>query len=49
MKKRHDNGNDYRLPVLKTKSEASQNPEQFALFLEEVATHVATTFQEATD
>jgi len=45
MKKRHDNG----LPVLKTKSEASQNPEQFALFLEAVATHVGTTFQEAAD
>jgi len=49
MKKRHDNGSDYRLPVLKTKSEASQNPEQFALFLEAVATHVGTTFQEAAD
>jgi len=49
MKKRHDNGSDYRLPVLKTKSEASQNPEQIALFLEAVATHVGTTFQEAAD
>ena len=41
--------NDNGLPVLKTKSEASQNPEQFALFLEAVATHVGTTFQEAAD
>ena len=49
MKERHDNGSDYRLPVLKTKSEASQNPEQFTLFLEAVATHVGTTFQEAAD
>jgi len=49
MKKRHDNGSDYRLSVLKSKSEAAQNPEQFALFLEAVATHVGTTFQEAAD
>jgi len=41
--------NDNGLPVLKTKSEASQNPEQIALFLEAVATHVGTTFQEAAD
>jgi len=41
--------NDNGLPVLKPKSEASQNLEQFAFFLEAVATDVGTTFQEAAD
>ena len=49
MKKSHDKGSGYRLPVLKTKSEASQNPEQVALFMEAITIHVGTTFQEAAD
>ena len=49
MKKSHNKGSGHSLPVLKTKSEASQNPEQFALFMEAITTYVGTSFQEAVD
>ena len=49
MKKSHNKGSGHSLPVLKTKSEASQNPEQFALFMEAITTYVGTSFQEAAD
>ena len=42
MKKIQDKGSGHRLLVLKTKSEASQNRKQFALFLEAIAIYVGT-------
>jgi len=49
MTKSQVKGSGHRPSVLKTNSEASKNPEQFALFMEATATYVGTTFQEAAD
>ena len=42
-------GANEQLPILQTKTEASQKPEQFTTFLDALRSHIGSTYEESTD